>query len=473
MSKNIFIIIAIIGGIIIGASGSHFLSKSKNTSGSADPSTTAIKEERKILYYQAPMDPTYIRFEPGRSPMGMELVPVYEGASQGVEGLISIDPVIIQNIGVKSQLVKRVSLTRDITTIGRIDYNEKKVVEVHSKVSGWVEKLFVDFTGKKIKQDDMLLEIYSPTLISAQEEYLLAKKHEGNIKGIGSENLSELSKKRLELWDVPAHQIKELEEKGTVIRKLHIHSPASGVVVKKHVTEGMYIKPGMSLYTIADLSKVWVYADIYEYEIALVKVGQVAEMTLEAYPGEVFEGQVTFIYPFLEDKSRTNKVRLEFKNPKGKLKPEMYASISIKSTTAEKTLAVPTEAVIRSGEREVVILDIGEGKFLARPITLGREAGGYFEVKKGLEENDRVVTSAQFLIDSESRLKEAISKMLKEKKSEEKKNKTKAKNKATTHDMGEMNHDMSGMVHDDMPMKTEDKTTNHDMGEMNHEGMQH
>jgi multidrug efflux pump subunit AcrA (membrane-fusion protein) len=409
------------------------------------------------------MDPTYVRDEPGLSPMGMELVPVYaDDGSTAPSGTVSIDPVTIQNIGVRTALVERRTLKKSITTIGRIDYDEKRISEIHTKIDGWIEELYVNFTGKEVKADDILLEIYSPTLVSAQEEYVLALKHGKDITIAGKQSLAELSLKRLQRWDVPPHQIAELKESGNIMRTLHIHTPASGIVIEKHVTKGMYVKPGMSLYTIADISKVWVYADIYEYEIPLIRKGQLVEMRLEAYPGVVFKGRVAFIYPFMEDKTRTNKIRLEFENPHYKLKPDMYANVTINSIIGKALVAVPIEAVIRSGTRNIVVLDMGEGKFRPTEITLGQEAEGYYEVKDGLAEGERIVTSAHFLIDSESRLKEAIGKMLKEKSDD----KTSSPADITGHNMA--NHDINEGSRDN-------NTTNHDMNEdsMSHDTTGH
>lgn len=418
-------IILIIIGIALGSAGAYvFLGGDGSPPGQAagggfdaSPVKGGNGEARKVLYWQAPMDPTFVREEPGKSPMGMDLVPVYAGVTDSSEpGTVSIDPVTSQNIGVRTERVKRKRLTKEVRTVGRVDYDEKRVHHVNTKIEGWVEKLYVDFTGQKVKKDDYLLEIYSPRLVATQEEFLLAKSYEerggaGAVAPVGSSVL-DLAKRRLELWDVPAHQIKELEESGRIMKTLHIHSPAAGIVMSKHVSEGMYVKPGMNLYTIADISKVWVYADIYEYELSWISEGQEAEMTLEAYPGRVFKGKVAFINPFMEPKSRTLKVRLEFDNLNGELKPDMFASVTLKSVRDTTFVAVPSEAVLLSGERSIVVVARGLGKFAPREVVLGAEAGGYYEVLRGLEEGEDVVTSAHFLIDSESRLKEAISKML-------------------------------------------------------------
>jgi RND family efflux transporter MFP subunit len=381
---------------------------------------TADKKEKKILYWQAPMDPNYIRDEPGKSPMGMDLVPVYaDEESESEPGAIRIDPVTVQNMGVRWAPVEKRSLSREIRTVGRVDYNEKRVEHIHTKMEGWVEKLFVDFTGEEVSKGAPLLSIYSPELVSTQEEYLLALKYkkslgESSFESIseGADSLLSSTRKRLELWDISPRQIAELERRGEARKTLTIHSPTKGVVIDKMVQGGMYVEPGMNLYTIADISEVWVYADIYEYELPWLRVGQEAEMTLSYLKGKTFRGKITYIYPFLDKKTRTVKVRMEFDNPIWELKPDMYANVKIRSSVADATLVVPVEAVLRSGERDVVIVMREEGKFQPRNVQIGAEGEGYYQILSGLDEGDRVVTSAQFLIDSESKLKEAISKML-------------------------------------------------------------
>ena len=464
MSKSATTIVAVIIGIIVGGAGVYlfkgpiFSALAPDTELGVTGSTPGQAREKKILYWKAPMDPNYISEEPGKSPMGMDLIPVYEGEDDGAEpGTVKIDPVIVQNIGVRTAEVKRMALTRSIRTIGRVGYDEKKVHHVNIKVAGWVEKLYVSVTGERVRKDDILLGIYSPKLVSAQEEYLLARQYGDTMAGVGRSSILELSRRRLELWDVPEHQIREIEEKGVAMKTLHIHSPASGIVIKKSVVEGMYVKPGMTLYTIADISRVWVYVDIYEYEVPWVKVGQGAEMTLASYPGRVFKGKVTFIYPFMGAKTRTNKVRLEFDNPGLKLKPDMYANVTLSSVVSKSAVAVPAEAIIRSGARNVVVVARGSGKFSPRPVTLGVEAEGYYEVRDGLEEGEVVVTSAQFLIDSESRLKEAITKMLEARKGgiaepKEMEGMDHSGMEEMDHDkMEEMDHSgMEGMDHDKM-----------------------
>lgn len=406
----------------------------------------SLEKEKKIKYWVAPMDPTYIRNEPGKSPMGMDLVPVYEdGEETSSEGAIRIDPVVVQNIGVRTAIVKKRSISRTIRTVGVAAYDEKLVTEIQSKSEGWIEKLYVDVTGQPVKKGEILLEIYSPELVSTQEEYLVALEYKdkvgqspyGLIAG-GADSLLETALKRLDYFDVPKHQIEELKKKRKIMKSLHIHSPNKGIVVKKHIQEGSYVKPGMTLYTIADLSKIWVYADIFEYELPWVKVGQKVRMTLSYYPGKQFIGKVAYIYPFLEAKTRTVKVRIEFDNRNLELKPDMYANIEIDSVVSESDIAIPSEALIRSGERNLVLISMDGGKFRPQNVTIGVKTGdGYYQIIEGLQEGDKVVTSSQFLIDSESRLKAAIEKFLEAKNSNNKK----------------ADHNMDGMDMDDMDME--------------------
>jgi membrane fusion protein, copper/silver efflux system len=381
--------------------------------------TKTNRSQRKIKYWQAPMDPTYARNQPGKGPMGMDLIPVYEDESE-VAGQIKINPTVVQNIGVKTVKVKRRSLTRKIRTIGTLTYDERKVHHIHTKYEGWIEKLHVNFTGQEVNQDDMLLEVYSPELVSTQEEFLLALKYKDSLKespfteiGEAANSLMESTRKRLQLFDVPDHQIEALIRDKKITKTMHIHSPVRGFVIEKKALQGMRVQPGMGLYMIADLSNIWVMADIYEYELPWVKVGQKVEMNLSYFPGKKFIGKVTFIDPFLDPKTRTNKVRMEFANPHRNLKPDMYANVTIKSTVTKRGVAVPEEAVIHSGERDIVVVQSLSGTFESRELTLGPQAEGYYQVLKGLRTGETVITSSSFLIDSESKLQEAIGKLQK------------------------------------------------------------
>jgi len=371
---------------------------------------------RKVKYWQAPMNPDYKSDKPGKSPMGMDLIPVYEDEDGG--GQITINPRITQNIGVKTETVKKRKLTYEIRTNGRLTYDERRIHHVHTKYGGWIEELYVDFTGQRVEKGDEVMAIYSPELVSTQEEFLLALKYKESLKDNpfpeireGAERLLASTRKRLELFDVPEHQIHDLIQTRQAKKALHIHSPMSGFVIKKNAEHGRYVESGTPLYMIADLSNVWVLADIYEYELPWVKLGQKAEMSLPYFPGKKFTGKVTYIDPFLDPETRTLKVRMDFKNPGLELKPDMYANVFLKSTIAKEGVAAPEEAVIRSGEKDMVIVQVDGGRFEPREVSLGVQAEGYYQVLKGLKAGETVVTSSGFLIDSESRLKEALNKL--------------------------------------------------------------
>jgi Cu(I)/Ag(I) efflux system membrane fusion protein/cobalt-zinc-cadmium efflux system membrane fusion protein len=373
------------------------------------------------LYWKAPMDPTYVRDAPGKSPMGMDLVPECPDlAGDADAGGIRIDPGLVQRMGVRTASVERRDLARTIRAVGRVAYDERQVAHVHTKVQGWVEQLRVDYEGQMVEKGQPLLEIYSPELVATQEELLLASRYRGataespydDVRESGA-HLFEATRRRLELWDIPDRDIDRLLETGTIRKNLTLYSPAKGVVTHLMVREGMEVSPNQNLYTIADLSRVWVYADVYEYELPWVGVGQKAVAELSYLQGREFEGAVTYVYPFLDPKTRTARVRLEMDNPEIVLKPDMFANVRIETETRVNTLVVPDEAVLRSGRRNLAILALGGGRFEPREVTLGLDSGdGWLEVREGLGEGENIVTSGQFLIDSESRLREAVQKML-------------------------------------------------------------
>ncbi len=375
--------------------------------------------ERKIKYWVAPMDPTFIRDEPGKSPMGMDLVPVYE--DEAVTGsVISVDPVTSQNMGVRLALATRKNLSRTVRTVGLVGYEEPKQYSVNSKIDGWVERLYVNATGQFVKKGSALLEIYSPELVSAQEEFLLAY---GNSQSLanspfpsiadGAERLLDASRRRLQLWDISDRQISRLEKTGQVAKTLTLYSPYDGIVTMKMVREGQFIKGGMELLMLSDISKVWVYADIYEYEMPWVKVGQTARIFLPFVGSEPIESEVSFIYPYVEPKTRTVKARFDIDNADFVLKPDMYVNVRLDTQPVENALTVPAEAVLHSGEVQTVFVALGNGKFEPRQVRTGLQSeDGFIEIKQGLLEGEHVVTSAQFMLDSESKLREAIQKML-------------------------------------------------------------
>jgi Cu(I)/Ag(I) efflux system membrane fusion protein len=298
--------------------------------------------------------------------------------------------------------------------VGRVDYDERKVVTVSPKIGGWIEDLYVDFTGRFVRQGEPLLTIYSPELVSTQEEYLIALRAKKDLVkspfaevAASGNSLAESARRRLKLWDISDDQIKALEESGQIKKTLTLHSPFSGFVLEKTAYKGMSLMPGMALFKLADLSVVWLIADIYEFELPFIRLGQQASVQLSYIPGETFTGKAIYIYPSLNPETRTAKVRYEFPNPHGKLKPEMYANVEIKVHLGHK-LTVPEGAIIDTGLRQIAIIDKGSGYFEPREVKVGTKMDNYYEVIKGLKAGEKVVTSANFLIDSESKLKEAI-----------------------------------------------------------------
>jgi Cu(I)/Ag(I) efflux system membrane fusion protein len=338
-----------------------------------------------------------------------------EGKVQEIApGTVQISPERQQLIGVRFGTVEKRTLQKVIRTVGRIDYDEKRIRIVSPKIGGWIEELYVDFTGRFVRKGEPLLTIYSPELVSTQEEYLLALKAKQDWAKSpfsevteGGNLLAESARRRLKLWDISDAQIQALEESREPKKTLTLYSPFSGHVLEKMVNQGQFVDAGMALFKIADLGVVWLIADIYESELSVIRVGQPAVIQMSYYPGETFTGKAIYIFPYLDAQTRTAKVRYEFTNPHGKLKPEMFANVEITVRLGDK-LAVPESAVIDTGVRKVVIVDRGSGYFEPREVRLGTKAGEVIEVLDGLQAGERVVTSANFLIDSESKLKEAV-----------------------------------------------------------------
>jgi Cu(I)/Ag(I) efflux system membrane fusion protein len=352
--------------------------------------------------------------------MGMDYIPVYDDESDRGEiaGTVRIDSVVQQNIGVRMAKAELTSLSHTVRAVGRISYDETRITQLHPKSEGWIEELFVETTGEQVQQDTILLSLYSPRLVASQQEYVLALKNFEVLKNSpvedirrGAEELVQSSRARLELFDVPEHQIHELETTLTPKKALHIHSPAAGVVIRIGAREGQHVSPQTELFMIADLTRVWAYADIFEYELPWIGVGDEAEMTLAGIPGRKFRGRVAYIYPYAESNTRTVKIRIEFDNPELALKPEMFAEITVYASQQDQVTVIPAEAVIRSGSRDRVFVVRGPGQFEPRTVELGLQADGRVIVLDGVLPGEDVVTSAQFLIDSESNLREAIAKM--------------------------------------------------------------
>lgn len=332
-------------------------------------------------------------------------------------GIVTIPEDRLQTVGVRYELVGRRPLEKIIRTVGRVAVDERRLAKVTIKFHGWIEKLFVSAVGDHVKKGQELFTIYSPDLVATQEEYLLAlegrkKLGESEFPEVArsSQELLEATRHRLHLWDISEEHIRDLERTKQVTKTLPIHSPITGTVILKEVVQGTHVEPGEELYTIADLSRVWVLADVYEYELSFVKVGQTASVSLSYDPGTAFKGRVGFVYPTLDPKTRTAKVRFELDNEEEKLKPDMYANVELGVDLGTR-LSIPQEAIIESGQKQVVFLHHGGGKLEARSIKTGVKTGEWSEVREGLKEGDHVVTSANFLIDSESRLKSAVDSM--------------------------------------------------------------
>jgi len=378
----------------------------------ASSGTSAPTGERKIKYYKSTMAPAEVRQTPGKDSMGMEMVPVYEDeAAAGASQSIIIDPVTTQNMGIRTALVTRGPLRRTIRTVGSIEYNETALAEVTTKFRGWIEKLFVDATGQQVHRGDPLFEIYSPELYSAQREYSVAIEQGKNSPDAASLRVSALTK--LKFFDISDGQIAELERTGKPTKTLSVFAPMDGIVVEKMVVQGQMVDPGMKLYRLADLGLVWVQAQIYEQDLAYLKLGQEAIVTLSYLPDREFRGRVTYIYPNVDEKTRTAQVRMEFHNPGYFLKPGMFATVQVTSELDPSVLLVPDMAILRSGENNTVFVALEQGKFEPRSITLGPPAeNDMYQIIDGLQEGERIVTSGQFMLDSESQLREAIQKML-------------------------------------------------------------
>ena len=361
------------------------------------------EEEKEILYWVAPMDQNYRRDKPGKSPMGMDLIPVYADAAVG-NGSVSISPEVVQNLGVRTTAAERTRLWRGIDTVGYVDYDESKVSHIHLRTEGWIEKLTVQSEGERVKKGEFLFELYSPKLVNAQEELVTAM-------ASGNKGLIRASKERLSALGVSDSQIKKLQKDRKIQQRISVYAPQNGVVSTLPVREGMFVQPSMKVMSLGDLSSIWILAEVFERQSAWVKVGQPAEVSLSYQPGKIWQGKVEYIYPDLDPKTRTLKVRLRFDNPDEMLKPNMYANIRIFGGPREDTIVIPIEALIRTGREQRVIVSLGDGRFEARTVTAGIESGDYVEILQGIEEDELVVTSGQFLIDSEASMRASLTRM--------------------------------------------------------------
>ena len=360
-------------------------------------------EEKEVLYWVAPMDANYRRDKPGKSPMGMELIPFYAGADEN-GSTVSISPTVVQNLGVRTAKAELTRLWRGIDTVGYVGYDESKVSHIHLRTEGWIEKLDVQSEGERVKKGDFLFDFYSPKLVNAQQELITALSS-------GNKGLIRATKERLNALGVSRSQVKQLQKNKKVKQRIAIYAPQDGVVSDLPVREGMFVKPSQKVMTLGDLSSVWLIAEVFERQSQWVEVGQEAEVRLSYIPGKLWRGKVEYIYPSLDAKTRTLKVRLRFDNPGERLKPNMYANVKIFGGSKDNVIVIPIEGLIRTGREERVIIALGEGKFEARNVRAGIESGNYVEILEGLSEGDNIVTSGQFLIDSEASMRASLNRM--------------------------------------------------------------
>jgi RND family efflux transporter MFP subunit len=367
------------------------------------------------------MDPNYISDKPGKSPMGMDLVPVYED-EQAVETGVRVDPGFLQNFAVRTEVVEKGSIPIEIRTVGTFSHNPDGLYSVSTKFAGWIEKSYFNNIGQHVRRGDLLFEIYSPDLVTTQQEYLAALQYVRKLSDAKAypeaveraRALLESARERLRYWDVAAEQIRELEETGKPQRTVKIYSPASGILAAKvsESLDGMRVEPGMMIYHLADHSRLWVEVELYEHQIRYLREGMGARVDVEAFPGRAWSGRITRFSPTINPQTRTLKAYVEVENKDHRLRPEMYANILFQPPAVSGAVKVPEQAILHSGTRSVVVVQKARGVFEPREVELGPAGGGYQEVRRGLQAGETIVTSSQFLIDSESNLRAAIQQLL-------------------------------------------------------------
>ena len=395
LSSWLGFILCLFIGAVIGAGVFYVLMEG---TGSLASDKDGSAREKEPLYWVAPMDPNYRRDKPGKSPMGMDLVPVYEddqGTDEDGPGTISISPNVENNIGVRTGKAVFRYLSKEIKTVGYVQFDQDQLIHVHPRVEGWIEKLYVKFSGESIQQGQPLYTLYSPQLVNAQEELLLALNRQNKTMIKAAEN-------RLRSLNLTQSFIKQIKQRRSIQQAITFYAPQTGVVDNLNIREGFFVKPGTMLMSIGTLKEVWVEAEIFERQASLVNEGVPVTMTLDYLPGQKWRGLVDYVYPTLDPKTRTARIRLRFNNEDQQLKPNMFAQVIIHTQTKTEKLMVPREAVIRTGDQDRVVLALGGGRYKSVAVTLGVMDHDYIEIKDGIDENELVVTSAQFLLDSES-----------------------------------------------------------------------
>ena len=378
-------------------------------------------DDQVVLFYRNPMNPTVTSPVPAKDSMGMDYVPVYANQAGAGGATVRIDPAVVQTMNVRTATADRRDLVRPIRTVGYLDFDQQRMVTVTPKYSGWIEKVYVNYVGEQVRKGQPLFEVYSPELVQTEQELLSAIQFAGEMDSAPDDarqralSLVESARQRLRYWDVSEEQLQELEERGEVFRTLTVTAPSNGMVMMRMAgLEGMAVQPGMELFHIADLRSLWVSVELFEEQLAAVSPGSEAKIELSYFPGETFKGRVRFIEPALSEATRTARARIEVPNRTGRLRKGMYATVDLRPIAVEGAIAIPNQAVLRTGQRNVVIVALPEGRFRPMNVTVGIEADGYIQVLEGLEAGTEVVTSAQFLLDSESSLQEAVQKMVAE-----------------------------------------------------------
>jgi len=416
MNKKI--ILPLLGALAVGISGGYL---GNQFLGNPEMEMSKVIGKGEPLFYRNPMNPEITSQTPAKDDMGMDYIPVYaeDKISVGPAGTVLIDPVTLQNIGVRTALAEQKAISHTIRAPGRITFDEERLSKIHLKTEGWVEKLYINRTGDTVKAGTPLLELYSPQLVSSQQEFLLALKSWETQKASpypdvrkSAEDLVRISRKRLELLDVPEQQIRELETTGEIKESIQIRTPFPGTILSVGVREGQFVSPGTELYKMADLTTVWVYAEVFEHELPWVKIGDTTSMTVDGLPGEIFEGTVEYIYPYLNAETRTARLRLVFENPDLILKPDSFSNVILKAAPEMDAIVIPSEALIRTGKRTTVFVVREPGQFEPRQVEIGVITDQGIQIVSGLEAGEKVVTSGQFLLDSESKFNEAIAKMM-------------------------------------------------------------
>ncbi len=374
----------------------------------ADASDDSVLEHAKKHMdpkYVCPMHPQIIKDEEGSCPIcGMDLVPKMIDPNTGKHPAVSVKGEIIQSMGLRTEAVRKDTLWRFIRTVGRVEYNETKLIHLHPRAPGWMESLMIRSEGERVSEGDKLGTFYSPEILSAQVDFFVALEQSDSSR-------VEKARNRLRILGIDDATIRQLEESRETRNALPVYAPGKGIVTMLGAREGMYLKPDMEMMTIADLSSVWVMVDVYEHQIGWLSEGLTAEISVPAWPGKTWEGKVDYIYPELDMKSRTLRVRLEFPNPDMTLKPNMFAEVKIYGGPQRDTLLIPAEALIRTGERDTVVTSLGDGRFQPVDVVVGARSNGKVEILSGLKEGDEIVTSGQFLIDSESSLQASFRRM--------------------------------------------------------------